>query len=156
MTTPARPASAASVAAALTTAGLLLLGACSAGGPDTSPPAQAAEIVKAQVRSPDSFKRAGGEVLWTGVNRDGRAAYVTTVAFDSKDSAGAVVRSCMMVAYHEGTDGKAVWDPSWGIKDYTAEMPMLCQKHVPMEIKSSIGKTFADQNFKIGAAEPAA
>lgn len=156
MTSPARPASDAPVAATLTTAGLLMLGACSAGGPDTTPPARAAEIVKSQVGSPDNFKGTGGEVLWTGVDRDGRAAYVTTVAFDSKDSAGVVVRSCMMVAYHEGTDGKAVWDPSWGIKDYTVEMPMLCQKHVPMAIKSSIGKSFADQNFKSGKAEPAA
>jgi hypothetical protein len=156
MTSPARPPWAAPLAATLTTAGLLMLGACSAGGPDTSPTAQAAEIVKSQIGSPDNFKGTGGEVLWKGVNREGRPAYVTTVAFDSKDGAGAVVRSCMMVAYHEGADGKAVWDPSWGIKDYTAEMPMLCQKHVPMEIKSSIGKTFADQNFKIGAAEPAA
>jgi hypothetical protein len=156
MTTPARRPSVVPVVATFTTAGLLLLGACSAGGPDTSPPAQAAEIMKTQVRSPDSFKSAGGEVIWKGVNREGRPAYVTTVAFDSQDSAGAVVRSCVMVAYHEGADGKAVWDRSWGIKDYTAEMPMLCQKHVPMEIKSSVGKSFADLNFKNGNAEPAA
>ena len=141
---------------ALTVSIALLLGACSASGPDTSPPAQAAAIVKSHVGSSDSFDRTGGEVLWKGVNRDGRPAYVTTVAFDSQDSTGAVVRSCMMVAYHEGADGKAAWDPSWGIKDYTAEMPMLCQKHVPMAIKSTIGKTFADLNFKIGTAEPAA
>jgi hypothetical protein len=34
-------------------------------------------------------------------------------------------------------------------------MPMLCQKHVPMEIKSTGGKAFADLNFKKGQAEPA-
>jgi hypothetical protein len=142
----------------LTFAAALLLAGCSPGGlgADSSPPAQAAEIVKALVLSPDSFKRAGGEVLWKGQTGDGLPAYVTTVAFDSQDGLGAMIRGCMMVAYHEAADGKVTWDPMWGVKDYTNEMPMLCQEHVPMEIKSAIGKTFADLNFKGGKSDPSA
>jgi hypothetical protein len=148
---------AATSAATLSLACALSLAGCSPGGfgRDTSPPAQAAEIVKTMVRSPDSFKRAGGEVLWQGQTRDGRPAYVTSVAFDSQNGLGAMMRGCMLVAFHEGADGKSVWDPMWGVKDYTEEMPMLCQKHVPMEIKSTVGKAFADLNFKKGQAEPA-
>jgi|688.fasta_scaffold179778_2 hypothetical protein len=148
---------AATSAATLSLACALSLAGCSPGGfgRDTSPPAQAAEIVKTMVRSPDSFKRAGGEVLWQGQTRDGRPAYVTSVAFDSQNALGAMMRGCMLVAFHEDADGKIAWDPMWGVKDYTEEMPMLCQKHVPMEIKSTVGKAFADLNFKKGQAEPA-
>lgn len=138
-------------------AGLLLAG-CSPGdfSLDTSPPAQAAEIVKTMVRSPDSFKRVGGEVVWQGKTRDGRPAYVTTVAFDSQNAFGAMLRGCMLVAYHEAQDGKLTWNPMFGIKDYTDEMPMLCQESTPKEIKAGLGKTFAEINFEGGKADPAA
>ena len=150
MITARLPVTTAPLAAAVA----LLLAACSPGdfSLDTSPPAQAAQIVKSMVRSPDSFKRVGGEVIWKGKTRDGRPAYVTTVAFDSQNGFGAMLRGCMLVAYHEAADGKIAWNPMFGVKDYTDEMPMLCQESVPMEIKAGLGKTFAGINFEGGTS----
>ena len=114
---------------------------------EASPADQAAQIAKQHVRSPASFKHVGGEVLWEGQTKDGLPAYVTSVSYDAANVFGALLRGCMIIAYHRTADGRLTWDPTWGVKDYTDELPQLCAEAAPMNIKAEFARGIAEINF---------
>lgn len=107
---------------------------------------QAAQIAKQHVRSPASFKHVGGEVLWEGQTKDGLPAYVTSVSHDAANGFGAVLRGCMIIAYNRTADGQLTWNPMWGVKDYTDELPQLCTVEAPMKVKAEFARGIAEIN----------
>lgn len=116
---------------------------------EASPADQAAQIAKQHVRSPASFKHVGGEVLWEGQTKDGLPAYVTSVSYDAANGFGAVLRGCMVIAYRRTADGQLAWDPMWGVKDYTDELPQLCAAAAPMKVKAEFARGIAEINFGV-------
>lgn len=114
----------------------------------TTPIDQAEEIVKTQLKSPSSFKRIHGEVIWQGKNSNDMPAYVVSVLYDSANSFGAILRGCMYVSYSETKEKKVTWNKEFGIRDYT-EMLKICDESTPLEIKKNLAKTLIDVNFKI-------
>ena len=108
---------------------------------------QAAEIIKTQLKSPSSFKKVNGQIIWQGSNADGLPAYVVSVAFDSANSFGASLRGCMFVSFSETKDKKITWNNNYGVRDFS-EMSRLCDESTSMEIKKKMAETLVDINFK--------
>lgn len=111
------------------------------------PVEQGAEIVKLQLKSPSSFKKIGGEIIWEGKTNDGLPAYIVSVLFDASNSFGASLRGCMFVAYSEDSSKKIVWDKNYGVNDYSSMMN-ICNPTTPASIKKDLAKTLAEINFK--------
>jgi hypothetical protein len=109
---------------------------------------QASEIVKTQLKSPSSFKKINGKIIWQGKNTEGMPSYVVSISFESANSFGASLRGCMFVTYSETADKKVTWNKDYGVKDFSEMLP-LCEEATPMEIKQKMANTLVDINFNI-------
>jgi hypothetical protein len=113
---------------------------------------QASEIVKAQLKSPSSFKKINGQIIWQGKNIEDMPSYVVSIAFESANSFGASLRGCMFVTYSETKDKKVTWNKEYGVRDFSEMLP-LCEEGTPMEIKQKMAQTLIDINFDIQRKE---
>ena len=125
---------------------LFFLGACNLLTAD--PIDQASEIVKKQLKSPSSFKKNNGEILWQGKDSEGMPAYVVSISFESANSFAASLRGCMYVTYSETKDKKVTWNKDYGVRDFSTMLP-LCEESTPMKIKQDMAKGLVEINFKI-------
>ena len=112
-----------------------------------SPIDQASEIIKTQLKSPSSYKKIYGEIIWQGTNADGMPSYIVSVLFDSANSFGALLRGCMYVSYSETIDKKVTWNNLFGVKDFS-EMSQICAESTPLDIKKKMAETLVEINFK--------
>ena len=60
---------------------------------------------------------------------------------------GAVLRGCMVIAYSRTAGWQLTWNPMWGVKDYTDELPQLCAATAPMKVKADFARSIAEINF---------
>jgi hypothetical protein len=125
---------------------LLAFGGCNLLTSD--PVDQASEIVKTQLKSPSSYKKINGKVLWQGNNSEGMPSYVVSIAFESANSFGASLRGCMFVTYSETKDKKVTWNRDYGARDFSEMLP-LCEEATPMELKQKMANSLVEINFNI-------
>ena len=123
---------------------LLAFGGCNLLTSD--PVDQASEIVKTQLKSPSSYKKINGKVLWQGNNSEGMPSYVVSIAFESANSFGASLRGCMFVTYSETKDKKVTWNRDYGVRDFSEMLP-LCEEATPMELKQKMANSLVEINF---------
>jgi len=109
---------------------------------------QASEIVKTQLKSPSSFKKINGQIIWQGKNTEGMPSYVVSISFESANSFGASLRGCMFVTYSETADKKVTWNKDYGLRDFSTMLP-LCEESTPMKIKQDMANTLVNINFNI-------
>lgn len=80
-------------------------------GPDEE--YNAGEIIKDGLKSPSSFKKLDGKVLWRGKNDFGDS-FVVRIRYEAKNSFGAPIQDCLVVAY--SNNGKQLhWIPGSSI-----------------------------------------
>ncbi|MBU2514196.1 hypothetical protein KJ966_22905 [bacterium] len=69
----------------------------------------AGEIIKDNLKSPSSFKKLDGKVLWRGKNDFGES-FVVRINYEAKNSFGVSIQDCHVVAY--SNNGKQLhWNP---------------------------------------------
>ena len=90
----------------------LLISGCEAIlGPDEE--YNAGEIIKDSLKSPSSFRRLDGKVLWKGKNDFGDS-FVVRINYEAKNSFGVFIQDCHVVAY--SNNGKQLhWIPGSSI-----------------------------------------
>jgi len=71
------------------------------GGPED----MAANLLRETMKSPDSFVAKNTRIMWEGKDNENRDAYVIRVSYTAKNSFGASLQDCKMVAISVG-DGK--------------------------------------------------
>jgi hypothetical protein len=114
----------------------------------SDPVDQASEIIKTQLKSPSSFKKINGEIIWKGKNAEDMPSYVVSISFESANSFGASLRGCMYVTYSETKDKKVTWNKDYGVRDFSSMLP-LCEESTPKKIKQEMAEGLAKINFKI-------
>jgi len=58
----------------------------------------AGEVIKETLKSPSSYRRLNGKVLWRGKNDFGNS-FVVRIEYESQNSFGALIKDCQVVAY---------------------------------------------------------
>ncbi len=113
-----------------------------------SPVDQASEVIKRHLKSPSSFNKVEGEVLWSGKTEKGKNTYVVSVMFDAANSFGAMIRGCMYVAYSEAENSNITWKNDFGVRDYSENLA-FCDKSSPISVKKELAKGIAEINWEV-------
>ena len=75
----------------------------------------AEQIIQSKLKSPSSYRKITGTVMWEGKNQTGNDAYAVKINYDAQNSFGASIRECKVVMYF--MDGELMkWNPTVGMQ----------------------------------------
>ncbi len=81
-----------------------------------SPVANAENIIRSNLKDPNSFKRQKSVLIWTGQKKTGEPAHIVLLDYTAQNSFGGAVRGCHVVSFYETASDKVKWNPNSGVQ----------------------------------------
>jgi TonB family protein len=76
----------------------------------------AEQILKSNLKAPDTYERKEADILWRGQTKSGQVAFIVKIEYSAKNLMGVPLPGCDFVAFYQETD-QIHWDQTFGIND---------------------------------------